>query len=177
MICKNLRWMAALTMAASLAITPSVTLAAPGANGGAKGNAAAAAAPTTTPIKHVVVIFQENVSFDHYFATYPNAENPEGELKFKAKNATQAVHGRSSVLGFEFEFAFGIFGVGVGCEIMIERDVFLEDDHHMLDWRSGGGRGSGSGVALGPIVSTRSGERDGWRNGQARGHGQSSHPA
>ncbi len=28
------------------------------------------AAPTTTPIKHVVVIFQENVSFDHYFGTY-----------------------------------------------------------------------------------------------------------
>ena len=24
-----------------------------------------------TPIKHLVVIFQENVSFDHYFATYP----------------------------------------------------------------------------------------------------------
>jgi phospholipase C len=95
MICKNLRWMAALTMAASLAITPSVTLAAPGANGGAKGNSAAAAsaAPTTTPIKHVVVIFQENVSFDHYFATYPDAENPEGELKFKAKNATPAVDG------------------------------------------------------------------------------------
>src|ERR1700679_3559218 len=99
MICKNLRWMAALTMAASLAITPSVTLAAPGANDGAKGNAAAAAAaPTTTPIKHVVVIFQENVSFDHYFATYPNAENPEGELKFKAKNATPAVDGMSQGL-------------------------------------------------------------------------------
>ena len=28
-------------------------------------------APTATPIKHVVVIFDENVSFDHYFATYP----------------------------------------------------------------------------------------------------------
>ena len=28
---------------------------------------------TRTPIKHVVVIFQENVSFDHYFGTYPNA--------------------------------------------------------------------------------------------------------
>jgi phospholipase C len=26
-----------------------------------------------TPIKHLIVIFQENVSFDHYFATYPNA--------------------------------------------------------------------------------------------------------
>ncbi|MDJ0460070.1 phospholipase, partial [Arthrobacter sp. NQ7] len=24
---------------------------------------------TATPIKHVVVLFQENVSFDHYFAT------------------------------------------------------------------------------------------------------------
>ena len=24
---------------------------------------------TATPIQHVVVIFQENVSFDHYFAT------------------------------------------------------------------------------------------------------------
>jgi phospholipase C len=28
---------------------------------------------TKTPIKHVVVIFQENVSFDHYFGTYPHA--------------------------------------------------------------------------------------------------------
>jgi len=24
-------------------------------------------------IKHVVIIFQENASFDHYFATYPDA--------------------------------------------------------------------------------------------------------
>jgi phospholipase C len=33
---------------------------------------------TTTPIKHVVVIFDENISFDHYFATYPNAKNTDG---------------------------------------------------------------------------------------------------
>jgi phospholipase C len=32
----------------------------------------------TTPIKHVVVIFQENVSFDHYFGTYPQAANTSG---------------------------------------------------------------------------------------------------
>ncbi|HWX07463.1 MAG TPA: alkaline phosphatase family protein, partial [Bradyrhizobium sp.] len=32
-------------------------------------------ASTATPIKHLVVIFQENVSFDHYFGTYPNAMN------------------------------------------------------------------------------------------------------
>ena len=29
---------------------------------------------TATPIKHVVIIFQENISFDHYFATYPKAK-------------------------------------------------------------------------------------------------------
>ena len=47
---------------------------------------------TTTPIKHVVVIFQENVSFDHYFATYPNATNPKGEPKFIASSHTPSVN-------------------------------------------------------------------------------------
>jgi phospholipase C len=36
-----------------------------------------AVAPSTA-IKHVVVIFGENVSFDHYFGTYPNAANTGG---------------------------------------------------------------------------------------------------
>ncbi len=44
--------------------------------------------PTTTPIKHVVVIFQENVSFDHYFGTYPHAFNLAGETPFSAKPDT-----------------------------------------------------------------------------------------
>jgi len=43
---------------------------------------------TTTPIKHLVVIFQENVSFDHYFATYPKATNPAGEPAFTASANT-----------------------------------------------------------------------------------------
>jgi phospholipase C len=38
----------------------------------------ARASGATTPIKHLVVIFDENVSFDHYFATYPNATNSDG---------------------------------------------------------------------------------------------------
>lgn len=38
-------------------------------------------AGTATPIKHVVVIYGENVSFDHYFATYPNAANTAGEAQ------------------------------------------------------------------------------------------------
>ena len=37
---------------------------------------------TTTPIKHVIVIFGENISFDHYFGTYPYATNPRGEPAF-----------------------------------------------------------------------------------------------
>jgi phospholipase C len=36
-------------------------------------------ATPATPIKHIVVIFQENVSFDHYFGTYPDAANTSGQ--------------------------------------------------------------------------------------------------
>ena len=43
---------------------------------------------TKTPIKHLVVIFNENVSFDHYFGTYPNALNPEGEPVFEPAKKT-----------------------------------------------------------------------------------------
>jgi phospholipase C len=45
-------------------------------------------AKTATPIKHLVVLFNENRSFDHYFGTYPNALNPEGEPAFKAARNT-----------------------------------------------------------------------------------------
>ncbi|HYM69797.1 MAG TPA: alkaline phosphatase family protein [bacterium] len=51
------------------------------------------AVATTTPIKHLVVIFQENVSFDHYFATYPSATNPSGEPPFHAAPGTPSVNG------------------------------------------------------------------------------------
>jgi len=47
---------------------------------------------TATPIKHVVVIFGENVSFDHYFATYPQASNPVGEPQFTAAAGTPTVN-------------------------------------------------------------------------------------
>jgi phospholipase C len=36
-----------------------------------------------------VVIFNENRSFDHYFGTYPNALNPEGEPVFEPAKNTQ----------------------------------------------------------------------------------------
>jgi phospholipase C len=52
---------------------------------------------TATPIKHVVVIFQENVSFDHYFGTYPNAANTSGQT-FTGSSRTPAVDGLTPAL-------------------------------------------------------------------------------
>ena len=91
MIRKNLRWMAAVILATNLAtISPNPVFA-------DRGNKAAqnsvGGMTTSTPIKHLVVIFQENVSFDHYFATYPNARNPSEEIPFHPKPGTPSVNG------------------------------------------------------------------------------------
>jgi phospholipase C len=56
-----------------------------------------APAPARTPIQHVVVIFDENISFDHYFATYPKAANTDG-TPFHAAAHTPAVNGLSKQL-------------------------------------------------------------------------------
>jgi phospholipase C len=52
----------------------------------------------STPIKHLVVIFNENISFDHYFGTYPNALNPAGEPPFHALPGTPTVNGLTNAL-------------------------------------------------------------------------------
>jgi len=54
--------------------------------------------PTATPIKHVVVIFGENISFDHYWGTYPYATNPAGEPKFYPAPGTPTVNGLNNAL-------------------------------------------------------------------------------
>jgi len=46
----------------------------------------------TTPIQHVVVIYGENISFDHYFGTYPHAVNPPGQPRFTALAGTPAAN-------------------------------------------------------------------------------------
>jgi phospholipase C len=53
---------------------------------------------TATPIKHLVVIFDENISFDHYFGTYPHALNPPGEPAFQALPGTPTVDGLTAPL-------------------------------------------------------------------------------
>ena len=51
-----------------------------------------------TPIEHLVVIFQENHSFDAYFATYPVAFNPPGQPQFQARPGTPSVNGLTPTL-------------------------------------------------------------------------------
>ena len=75
------------------------------ATAAASANSVASQAPawtngsqTATPIKHVIVIFQENVSFDHYFGTYPYATNPAGEPRFQAAPGTPSVNGLTPAL-------------------------------------------------------------------------------
>src|SRR5882724_10676517 len=49
-------------------------------------------AKARSPIEHVVVIFDENISFDHYFGTYPKAANTDGTT-FHAAGNTPKVNG------------------------------------------------------------------------------------
>jgi phospholipase C len=58
----------------------------------------APSAGPVTPIEHLVIIFQENISFDHYFGTYPYAQNPEGEPAFIPLPGTPSVNGLSTSL-------------------------------------------------------------------------------
>jgi phospholipase C len=41
---------------------------------------------TASPIKHLVVLFDENVSYDHYFGTYPYAANTDGTTFLASRN-------------------------------------------------------------------------------------------
>ena len=55
-------------------------------------------AVTTTPIKPLIVIFDENNSFDHYLWIYPVATNPPREPAFFARPDTPTVNGPTTPL-------------------------------------------------------------------------------
>lgn len=72
----NRRAAAAVAVALALALPAS---AAAGTGPRSIDQTPASRLPTTTPIKHVVTLMQENHSFDNYFGTYPGADGiPEG---------------------------------------------------------------------------------------------------
>jgi phospholipase C len=86
-------------IATAVVAAGSLALAACGTGGGGAASLSAGSSPvrTTTPIKHVVVLFGENVSFDHYFGTYPKAANTDG-TKFTADKHTPEVNGLTDKL-------------------------------------------------------------------------------
>jgi phospholipase C len=84
---------AAIAFAAAVAALAATTHAGSASNGDGHQFA------TQTPIRHLVVIFQENVSFDHYFGTYPNAANTDGQ-PFVAAQHTPAVDGLKPATSF-----------------------------------------------------------------------------
>jgi len=75
-----------------------------GTNAGA-GDDPAATLTTATPIKHVVIIFGENISFDHYFGTYPVAANLAGETAFHAAAGTPVANSLTTPLDVNNGFA------------------------------------------------------------------------
>jgi phospholipase C len=91
--CSQIRRAAAASLAIGLVLT---------------GTPAIQAGPATTPIKYIVVIFDENNSFDHYFGTYPHAQfpqgaaatsaNPFGESPFAPLPGTPSVNGLSPAI-------------------------------------------------------------------------------
>jgi phospholipase C len=83
----------ALLLALTIAVGPTAIPAFAAAPRGNNPKSSAA-----TPIQHLVVIFGENVSFDHYFGTYPVATNPAGEPRFVAGPASPTVNGLSGAL-------------------------------------------------------------------------------
>ncbi|HVM93975.1 MAG TPA: alkaline phosphatase family protein [Terriglobales bacterium] len=88
----HLRKTMASMLALAISLGPSVTPAF------AANKHQAKAAATATPIQHLVVIFNENVSFDHYFGSYPYATNPAGEPKFVPAANTPTVNGYNNAL-------------------------------------------------------------------------------
>ncbi len=88
----------AAALGAATALGTALALSLPAGAGAAQVSGHGTAWATTTPIKHVVVIFQENVSFDHYFGTYPKAANTSGQ-RFHAARNTPRVNGLADTRG------------------------------------------------------------------------------
>ena len=116
---------AALSTAALVAFGPGVS----------PGLAAPSEGKTATPIKHLVIVFQENVSFDHYFGTYPKATNPSGEPAFFARRGTPTVNGYTPALLTNNPNLNPVNGAGASNPFRLDRTqaVTADQDHGYTD--------------------------------------------
>src|SRR5271168_326779 len=87
---------------------------------------------TATPIKHLVVIFDENNSFDHYFGTYPYAANPAGagEPPFYAAPDTPPVNGLLGPLTLSNPNEFAPFRLDRSMAVTCDNDNHYTDAQH-----------------------------------------------
>jgi phospholipase C len=86
-----------------------------------------------TPIQHVVVIFDENNSFDHYFGTYPNATNPKGEPQFTPLANTPTVNGLTPSLIANNPNSTKPFRLDRANETLCDNDNHYTDEQNAYD--------------------------------------------
>jgi len=91
------------------------------------------AAGPSTPIQHVVVIFNENNSFDHYFATYPNATNPPGDPPFTPLPNTPSVNGLTPSLIANNPNSIKPFRIDRATESLCDNDNHYADEQKAYD--------------------------------------------
>jgi phospholipase C len=130
--------------------------------------AAQAQSTPTTPIQHVVVIFDENISFDHYFGTYPKALNQPGQPRFLALPNTPSVNGFSPGLLTNNPNLNPANGAGAANPFRFSRGQALTADqnhsyepeqqsfdHGLMDlFPSKTGAAGGTTIASPPVVTT-----------------------
>lgn len=96
-------------------------------------NSMATAFTTTTPIKHLVIIFDENNSFDHYFGTYPYAANLPGEPPFHALPGTPSVNGLTKALIAQNPNAVAPFRLDRSDAVTCDNDNHYSDEQSAYD--------------------------------------------
>jgi phospholipase C len=124
MIAKYLRILASAVTAVTLTVGAPGSMWAQNYSGGS----------TQTPIKHVIVLFQENISFDHYFGTYPYAANPEGEPEFHADpNTPRANNLLSGALLTENPNTTNPFRLDRSCPLTSDQDHSYTPEQKAFD--------------------------------------------
>jgi phospholipase C len=117
----------------------------------------------------VVVIYSENISFDHYFATYPNTLTPPGQPRFVAAPNTPSVNGLNPGLLNNNPNLNPANGAGAANPFRLNRDQALTADqnhsygpeqasfdHGLMDlFPSKTGTAGGTPVLYPPVTNTK----------------------
>lgn len=123
-----MRRILAATLMVAMTFGPLMT---PGLAAAEFNSAGAGAGHPSTPIKHLVIIFQENISFDHYFGTYPTALNRPGQPRFQPFPNTPTINGLSTALTTSNPNLNPLNGTGATNPFRLDRSqaVTSDQDH------------------------------------------------